>query len=73
MECQQLAVAQRVVVGSIQVDVEHGVGGFAVSGLRGSRDVYDAKHGMIQLEHSTQYRAASLRQDREEEQIRFSV
>ena len=55
------------------MDVEHGVGGFAVSGLRGSRDVYDAKHGMIQLEHSTQYRAASLRQDREEEQIRFNV
>ncbi len=47
MECQQLAVAQGVVVGAIQVDVEHGVGGFSVGGLRGSRDVYDAKHGVL--------------------------
>jgi hypothetical protein len=29
------------------VDVEHGIGGFSVGGLRGSRDVYDAKHGVL--------------------------
>ena len=45
MECEQLTVAQRTVVGSVQVDVEHDVGGPSVSGLRGSRDVYYAKHG----------------------------